>query len=130
RQGWFGYYWAPTAILGKYDLVRLEMGVDHDSAEWARCTGQANCVDPKKNDWTRSDVMTVTSSRFAEMAPEAFSYVSKRSWPNSIVNAMLAFMDENQAEGEEGAEKFLKDYEDVWRKWVPDEIAKKVKAAL
>jgi len=130
KQGWFGYYWAPTAILGKYEMVKLDMGVDHDPDEWNRCTGQGNCADPKKNDWTKSVVMTVTSSRFTKVAPEAFKYLSKRSWSNSVVNTILAYMDKNQAGGEESAEKFLKDYENVWTKWVPADIAKKVKAAL
>jgi glycine betaine/proline transport system substrate-binding protein len=129
-QGWFGYYWAPTAILGKYEMVKLDLGVKHDAKEWDRCTGQGNCADPKKNDWTKSVVMTVTSATFADRAPEAYAFVSKRSWSNSVVNSLLAFMDENQAGGEEGAEKFLKDHEDVWTKWVPADVAKKVKAAL
>lgn len=130
KQGWFGYYWAPTAILGKYDMVKLDMGVGHDPKEWDRCTGQGQCADPKKNDWTKSIVMTVTSASFAESAPEAFEYLAKRTWSNKVVNKMLAYMDKNQAEGEEGAEKFLSDHEEVWSTWVSDEVAKKVKAAL
>ena len=130
EQGWFGYYWAPTAILGKYEMVKLDMGVPHSAKEWDRCTGQGNCADPKKNDWTKSEVMTVTSNDFAKSAPEAFAYVSKRSWPNAVVNELLAYMDENQAGGEEGAEKFLKDHEALWGKWVPADVAAKVKAAL
>ena len=130
QQGWFGYYWSPTAILGKYDMVKLDMGVPHSSKEWDRCTGQGNCADPKKNDWTKSIVMTVTSNDFAKKSPEAFEYASKRAWPNKVVNEMLAYMDENQAGGEEGAEKFLKSHEALWTKWVPADVAKKVKAAL
>lgn len=69
KEGWFGYYWAPTAILGKYDMVKLDMGVSHDAKEWDRCTGQGQCADPKKNDWTKSIVMTVTSQSFAKESP-------------------------------------------------------------
>jgi glycine betaine/proline transport system substrate-binding protein len=130
KEGWFGYYWAPTAILGKYDMVKLDLSVGHDPKEWDRCTGQGQCADPKKNNWTKSIVMTVTSASFAKSAPEAFDYLSKRSWSNKVVNSMLAYMDENQAGGEEGAEKFLNGHEDVWIKWVSDDVAKKVKAAL
>lgn len=130
KEGWFGYYWAPTAILGKYDMVKLDLGVSHDAKEWDRCTGQANCTDPKPNNWTNSEVMTVTSASFAREAGDAFSYLSKRSWSNKTVNALLAYMDQNQATGEEGAEKFLRDYEKVWSKWVSSEIADKVKSAL
>lgn len=130
KQGWFGYYWAPTAILGRYEMVKLDMGIAHDAAEWDRCTGQGNCADPKRNDWTKSEVVTVTSASFAKRAPDAFKYLSKRSWSNRVVNSLLAYMDEQQASGEEGAEKFLKDHENVWSKWVPADVAKKVMAAL
>ena len=130
KEGWFGYYWAPTAILGKYDMVKLDMGVPHDAAEWDRCTGQANCADPVPNDWTTSVVATVTSAEFAEESPEAFEYLANRSWSNKVVNEMLAFMDENQAQGDVGAEEFLKRHPDVWTEWVPDDVAAKVKAAM
>lgn len=130
KQGWFGYYWAPTSILGKFDMVKLDMGVGHDAGEWDRCTGQGNCTDPKPNGWTRSVVMTVTSASFARKAPDAFTYLSRRSWSNRIVNSLLAYMDENQADGEEGAEKFLEDHEEVWTDWVPSSVAMKVRAAL
>ena len=26
KEPWFGYYWAPTALLGKYDMVPVELG--------------------------------------------------------------------------------------------------------
>lgn len=46
---WVGYYWAPTAILGKYEMVKLDHGVEHDKAEWDRCTSLTDCADPKIN---------------------------------------------------------------------------------
>ena len=30
---WVGYYWAPTPILGKYDMVRLE-GSEFEAASY------------------------------------------------------------------------------------------------
>jgi glycine betaine/proline transport system substrate-binding protein len=39
-------------------------------------------------------------------------------------------MNENKAGGEEAAEYFLKKYPQVWNKWVPADVAAKVKAAL
>ena len=30
NRGWLGYYWAPTATLGKYEMVRLGFDVPHD----------------------------------------------------------------------------------------------------
>ena len=43
---------------------------------------------------------------------------------------LLAWMADNQATGEEGARYFLKEKADIWTKWVPAEVAEKVKAAL
>src|SRR6218665_3178736 len=34
KTGWLGYYWAPTAILGKYEMVKLSFGVPNDKLEW------------------------------------------------------------------------------------------------
>ncbi len=130
RQAWFGYYWAPTPLSAKYKMVRLKMGVAHDPVEWDRCTGRADCAKPKKNAFTRATVNTVTSAEFAKRAPEAFAYLAKRSWTNALITRYIAFMEKNQAAGDEAAEKFLKSAPDVWTNWLPDHIAKKVKAAL
>ncbi len=27
KQAWVGYYWAPTSLLGKYEMVKLGYGV-------------------------------------------------------------------------------------------------------
>lgn len=130
KEGWFGYYWSPTAILGKYDMVKLDLGVDHDPKEWDRCTGQGDCVDPVPNGFAKGIVTTITSASFAKNSPEAFAYLSNRSWKNVVVNEMLSFMADEQSGGEIGAEEFFKRHPEVWTKWVPDAVAAKIKAAL
>jgi glycine betaine/proline transport system substrate-binding protein len=45
QQGWLGFYWAPTALLGKYEMVKLDHGVPYDEAEWKRCNTVADCPD-------------------------------------------------------------------------------------
>jgi glycine betaine/proline transport system substrate-binding protein len=42
----------------------------------------------------------------------------------------MLWMTENQASGEDGAKWFLKTMPDLWTKWVPADVAKKVQAAL
>lgn len=130
QEGWLGYYWAPTAILGKYEMVRLGHGVDHDKSEWDNCTSVIDCENPKPNAWAKSEVYTVVTSDFAERAGPAYDYLSRRSWGNATVNKLLSWMTENQATGEEGAIHFLENYEDVWTQWVTADVAEKVKAAL
>lgn len=39
-------------------------------------------------------------------------------------------MTDNQATGEEGAEYFIKNNEDIWTEWVSEEVAAKVKKGM
>ncbi|MGB3900806.1 MAG: ABC transporter substrate-binding protein [Mesorhizobium sp.] len=130
KEGWMGYYWAPTAILGKYEMVKLDYGVPYDAAEWKRCNTVADCPDPKPNEWPKDHVQTLVTTAFAERAGPAMDYFSKRSWSNATVNKLLAWMTDNQATGEEGAKHFLKESPDVWTAWVPADVAEKVKKAV
>ncbi|PSJ63023.1 ABC transporter substrate-binding protein [Pseudaminobacter soli (ex Li et al. 2025)] len=129
KEGWMGYYWEPTALLGKYEMVKLEYGVPHDAAEWKRCNTVADCPDPKRNAWPKDRVETLVTTGFADRAGPAMDYLKTRSWPNATVNKLLAWMTDNQATGEEGAKHFIKTGEDIWTKWVSPEVAEKVKAA-
>ncbi|WP_182084139.1 ABC transporter substrate-binding protein [Aureimonas sp. ME7] len=131
KQGWLGYYWAPTAILGRYPMVKLGFDAPHDDAEWKRCNAVADCPDPKRNEWVADKVLTVTTSRFAERAGEpVMTYLGTRSWSNATVNELLAWMTDNQATGDDGAKHFLETKKDVWSTWVSPEVAAKVEAAL
>ena len=124
----FTYYWAPTSVLGRYPMVKLG-GMKHDPESWP-CVIDKDCDAPKPNLWPKSVVYTVVTSGFAEAAPEAFKFVSSFSWPNKLVNALLAWKDDNQATGQETAEYFLKNHEPVWTAWVTADAAAKVKAGL
>ncbi|MBS8260867.1 ABC transporter substrate-binding protein [Roseibium polysiphoniae] len=130
KEGWLGYYWAPTAILGKYDMTLLDFEVPHDKAEWDSCTAITECAEPKKNAWAKSEVFTVVTDDFAEKAGVAMEYVKGRSWDNRTAGQVLAWMTDNQATNEDGAFYFLENHSDVWEKWVSPEVAEKVKSAL
>ncbi|KZZ55451.1 hypothetical protein A3762_21680 [Oleiphilus sp. HI0125] len=75
-------------------------------------------------------VQSVTTSGFAERAPEAFEYVAKRAFTNAKMNKLLAWMEDNQADGATAAEHFLISDTATWTAWVAPEIAEKVKATL
>lgn len=130
EQGWLGYYWAPTAILGKYEMVRLEFGVPNDKENWDACTSQPDCPDPKVNAYPVSDVFTVVTKAFAEKAGVAMDYVQTRKWDNQTVGEILAWMDDNQGTNEDAAIYFFETYPDMWKSWVSQEVAAKVEAAL
>jgi glycine betaine/proline transport system substrate-binding protein len=131
KEGWVGYYWAPTALLGKYQMVKLGHGVPADMAEWKRCNTVADCPDPKPNDWPKDKVQTLVTKAFADRAgADVMAYLNKRSWSNDTVNTLMAWMTDNQASGDDGAKQFLKEHEDLWTKWVTPEAAEKIKSSL
>ena len=131
KEGWTGYYWAPTALLGKYQMVKLAHGVPYDAAEWKRCNTVADCVDPKKNDWPKDRVQTLLTKQFADRAgKDVLDYLNKRSWSNDTVNKLMSWMTDNQATGEEGAKQFLKENADLWKAWVSPGAAEKISASL
>ncbi|MGO4567092.1 glycine betaine ABC transporter substrate-binding protein [Rhizobium sp. 2YAF20] len=130
KKGWLGFYWAPTALLGKYKMSRLPFGVEHDAAEWARCTVVAECADPKINSYPKPDVFTVVTRKFATDNAVTMDYFNKRGWPNDVVNNVLAWMSDNQGTNIDAAKYFLKKYPEVWASWVTPEAAEKVKGSL
>ena len=60
----------------------------------------------------------------------AKDYLAKRSWNQTEVSKVMAWMTDNQANGQDGAAWFLKNMPEVWTKWVPADVAEKIKAAL
>jgi glycine betaine/proline transport system substrate-binding protein len=129
---WFGYYWAPTAIIGKYNLVPLDFGVPYVGDEhWNNCITKSDCVSPKASSWTESAVNTITSKTFNDSAnDEIKTYLKNRVLPSSAVNAMLVYMDDNQASGADAALEFFIKYPELWQSWVSPEVADKIKTSL
>jgi glycine betaine/proline transport system substrate-binding protein len=128
KQGLIAQYWSPTSLLAKYPMVRLEMA--HDAAEWARCTSKQDCPDPKPNYWQQAEMVTLGSKGAADkLGADAAAYVAKRSWTQAEVGKVMLWMTDNQANGADGAKWFIKNMPEVWTKWVPADVAEKVKAA-
>ncbi len=131
---WFGYYWNPTSMVGKYGLIPVDFGVPFGGRDnWDNCItlAEQDCADPKPTSWTKSEVNSIVTANFAKTGgKEALSYVEKRTYPGEVMNGMLVYMADNQAKGSDAAIEFLKQHEGVWSKWVSSAAAKKIKAGL
>ena len=131
---WFGYYWNPTSIVGKYNLQPVDFGVPFAGRDnWDNCITlpEQDCANPKPTAWTKSEVNSIVTANFAKTGgKEALSYVEKRTYPGEVMNGMLVYMADNQAKGSDAAIEFLKKHEDVWGKWVSSSAKKKIKAGL
>lgn len=116
---WVGYYWEPTWVAGKYDLTLLE---DETYSEDVYKEGK--CAYP--NDKS----ILVAYKSFPEKAPEIYEFLKEFKLSGPLVSKALAYMQDNKASSDDTAVKFLKENEDMWTQWVPQEVAKKVKAAI
>jgi glycine betaine/proline transport system substrate-binding protein len=132
-ENWFGYYWSPTAMIGKYGMVKVPFGVPFAGAEnWDGCIvkPEQECSDPKPSAWTESEVHTIITDEFHAAGGPAIEYLRARVFPGAVMNEMLVYMNDNQADGADTALEFLRKHEDVWTNWVSEDIAGKIKAAL
>ena len=131
-ENWLGYYWSPTAMIGKFGMVPVDMGEWGGADNWDGCIVKAeqDCSDPKPSSWTHSEVHTVITDRFKNAGGPAVDYLNARVFPGPIMNGMLVYMGDNQAGGEDAAIEFLMSHEDVWTQWVSADVAAKIKSAL
>lgn len=124
EEPWFGYYWAPTALLGKYDMVSVDLG-DYDAEAFAADQNPEN-PNPKPSSFPDAPVVTVVTSDFADREPGIAEFLSKVSFDVDDMNAVLAWKDENNASGEEAAVHYLTNYQDKWSGWLDDATREKL----
>jgi glycine betaine/proline transport system substrate-binding protein len=123
------YHWGPTAILGKYDAVQLDLG-EANQAVYA-CNTDPDCADPAGKTAYPSSPAVVGAAKWIETeAPAVAEYFAKVGLTNDQISSLLVYGDENKADAAETAENFLKTEEDVWTKWVSPAVADRVKASL
>ncbi len=107
RKPWVGYYWAPTPILGKLDMVRL-----------------------KGSEFEPALVNKLVSRSLTEKAPEVAAFLKNYKTTVAENNEFLSVMDDNKWSSGQTALWFLKNKKDVWTAWVSADVAAKVNAAL
>ena len=133
-KNWFGYYWNPTSIIGKYNIQPVDFGVPFAGSEnWDGCIvkPEQECADPKPSAWTKSEVNTVVTDNFKKNAGRyAMKFLERRTYPGAVMNEMLVYMADNQADGGDAAIEFLKKHEAVWTKWVSGAVANKVRTGI
>lgn len=128
KQPIVSYYWEPTAVIGKFNLQRLEMP-PYDPEKF-KCLTDPNCPNPQVTGWPKAEVAVAVATDLREKAPNVVAFLSKFTVPNDVVNKILAWGDDNSASPEEVAIYFFQNYPDIWMSWVPEDVAARVKAEL
>lgn len=122
------YYWSPTAIMGRYDLIQLEEPA-YDEACWTELTSttgkrERGCAFPSV------EVAYGLNSAFAKEAPEIVAMLEKATFPLEEVNKSLAFMVERNVDAAVAAKEFLKTKEAVWGPWVTADAKARITAGV
>ncbi len=130
EQALFGYYWSPTALVGKLGIVRLDWATDYAGDEnWAGCISKPadECADPKATAMPAAETGTVVTPG---LDSAVMDYLSKRIMPAGVTETMLVFGTENQASAQDMALEFLKMYPEVWTTWVSEKALVGIESQL
>ena len=114
---WVGYYWEPTWLVGKYDMTLLG-DIPYDEEKWL--DGYGTEIPPV-------DVTVAVHKDLPKTAPDVVAFLENYETSSIITSEALAYMDENDASIEETAIWFLKEYDELWTSWVPEDIAQTIK---
>lgn len=125
---WFGYYWGPTAILGKYKMVKIKIGEIDEDVHLAN--SNKDIPNPGVSDFPPAPVLTVSTAALNKREPDIAELMSKVSFDVDVMSGLLAWQEDNGASAEEAAVRFLTTETDTWSKWVNDGAREKLSAIL
>ncbi len=114
-----GYYWEPTWLTGKYDLVLLE-DAPYDPALY----DQGACACPSVS------VTVGVSNEFYAAAPEFCEFLSNYRTSSALTAEALTYIMDNNASYEDAAKWFLTKNDALLDEWLPADKAQLVRDAL
>jgi len=120
KEPWVGYYWEPTWVIGTYDMTLLEEP-EFDKAKWDNGFG---C------EFAPCPVTVTVHKNVADKHPEIVEFLKNYHTSSTLTSEALAYMQENNASADQAAIFFLKTHQEIWTKWVPEDVKNKVLAAL
>ena len=138
KQPIFTYYWAPTGLMGKVDLVRLEeppfsqacWNAISEVVEDIKANGKDSYNPRCASEYRDMSLDKSVLTAWADSHPDETAFIEAYSLPTAMVNKLLAFYeDESDGDMELTALEFLENSND-WKAWVSADVAAKVSAAL
>lgn len=122
------YYWTPTSLVSSLDLVKLGLP-PYDEKAYA-CITDPQCENPVPTELRSNKAVTGLNADFAKRAPILTEFFTKLHLPKAVVDDTLGWLEREEKEPDEAAMYFLKQHADVWKTWVPEDVAQRVQAAL
>ena len=128
RAPWFGYYWAPTSVLGKYDMTLVDVGPYVEDIHF--CNLDPACEEVGISAYPVGPVKTVVTKTFEDAHPALTELLTNIQFTNAQMGEVLAWQEQNNASPEEAAVYFLSNYSDVWQGWVDEDARTKLAALI
>ena len=118
NEPWFGYYWGPTAVLGKYKMTKVDIGAVNAKQH---AINQKKDADPSKigiSGFPSAPVLNAITADFAKREPEVAAFIGKMTFPNDVLSSLLAWKEEKKASADEAAAWVLTNHKDMVLSWV------------
>lgn len=130
----FGYYWAPTALMGAYDWYVVEEP-EYSATCWdailAAVSNESMRPLPNACAYQSSPIDKIAHKELLEKAPNVVEMLEKMNVGLEPVNEVLAWAKENgTGDWRDAAIYYLQNYEDRWSTWVTSSARERVTAAL
>ena len=130
----FGYYWAPTDLMGMYDWYILEEP-EYDADVWegisAKMTDDTLPPLTEACAYESVPLPVVIHNSMEDLAPDVIEMLEEYNVGLDRCNKALAYQSENEIDDwEVVAVWWLREYEDHWSDWVPSDIYDKIEDFL
>ena len=122
------YYWTPTALVGGLDLVKLDLPA-FDQAAYT-CLTNPKCEKPTPTQFKDNPVVTGLNTQFSQSAPKLRAFFEKVHMPAEVMDSTLGWIETEGKDVEEAAMYFMNKHAEVWKGWVPADVAERVQAGL
>ena len=129
---WLGYYWEPTWLMGRLDMVRLEEPPYTDAC-WDHMMAHLNAPERAEIACAYPDntaVIAVGAAFYAEAGDEILDFLGAVRVQADAISELLAFMQDTGTDPMGAARWYLGEQPDAWTHWVDVSVAERVLAAL
>ncbi|CUX31531.1 glycine betaine ABC transporter substrate-binding protein [Clostridium sp. C105KSO13] len=119
KEPFVAYYWEPTWLMGKYDLVLLEDS-PYNEETFADGIGACPAV----------TVTVAVNNDFAVSNPEYCEFLSKYHTSSKLISEGLAYMQDNNADHSAAGKWLLSQHPELLEEWLTPEQAETLNASL
>ncbi|MCU6748238.1 MULTISPECIES: glycine betaine ABC transporter substrate-binding protein [Lachnospiraceae] len=120
KEPFVAYYWEPTWLMGKYDLILLDDS-PYDPATYHDGIGSSPAV----------TVTVAASNAFAQSNPEFCTFLSNYHTGSALISEGLAYMQNHDPDDHKAAAKWLlKQHPELIEEWLTPKQAELLNASL